>query len=66
MKACNQEIAKFLTAKIFQLGDDIGENCHRIAFVCGEYPDNETFDGGLNKEALERFILDCLEEENGY
>lgn len=50
-----------ITNKLFELGSDLGSDpCHRIAFMGGNYPDDEIQQGGLSKESFDRFIIGII------
>ena len=44
---------------------DVRTPAHRIQFMGGEYPDGEIGQGGMNEEALSRFLANWLEKKSG-
>lgn len=58
----NKELAALITRKIFAIGDSYsGNKCQRIQFMGGKWPDEETNNGGMNEDALCRFMEELLD-----
>ncbi len=51
-------VAKRTTKYIFDLGNESHSPCNRIEFKGGEWPDKEICQGGLNKAALEKYLIE--------
>jgi len=56
----SEELAKYINDKLFELGDDPNDKCHRIGFMGGTYPDKETNLGGMSKEPMLKFFVEIL------
>jgi hypothetical protein len=52
----SKELAKHLARELFALGDEGDEQCRRIQFKLGEWPDNERNGGGMNEDAMVTFF----------
>ena len=57
------ELARTIARDLISCGDEPGDPCHRIAFIGGEYPDNEIEHGGLCEESLARHLDAYLKNE---
>jgi len=63
----HKEISSKLVDKLFAIGDENGKQTGRIQFMVGEYGVDEESAGGMNREALQRFMereLSILLKEN--
>lgn len=52
----NQELAKHLARRIFEIGDEPGDKAQRMEFKGGTYQDHETNLGGLVERSLAEFL----------
>lgn len=52
---------KQIARAIFSCGDEPGRQVQRIQFLGGEYPDNETKQGGLCEIALANLIQSVID-----
>lgn len=50
------DLSEIIVKALFELGNEPGSPCQRIAFIAGIHPDNEIAQGGLNKAGLTDFI----------
>lgn len=58
-----QNIALQLAKDIFEAGNNQDSHCHRIQFLGGSYPDNETPQGGMCEQSLACFISKSLSDQ---
>jgi len=66
-KNSTKSIAEKLVDRLFLVGDEAGKKTGRIQFMVGEYGVDEESSGGMNREALQRFVereLSILLKEN--
>lgn len=55
-------IAHKLAKDLLEIGNDPGVEIHRIQFIGGKYPDNETTHGGMCETVLADFFYKKLKE----
>ncbi len=58
-----KSIAENIARYIFEIGDENNSPTKRIQFMGGDYPDNETNQGGVCEESLAMYIERMLHEE---
>ena len=57
-------LSKVIANDIMELGNEPGSKCTRIEFKGGKWPREEKGQGGLSREALEKFILNSLKNND--
>ena len=60
----SEELAKYLTKELFDIGNEPESPTQRIQFMAGKWPDNETSQGGMGKIAMIKFFATRLEAWN--
>ena len=53
-------LSKVIANDIMELGNEPGSKCTRIEFKGGKWPREEKGQGGLSRDALEKFVLESL------